>query len=229
MKMLLKNCLIAAAAAGAVGVGALGAGAGATWAQTQAVDSSTDAKRTEAGGDKAADKKAAPKNEAASKKAAAAKKEKGAAAERASRIDPDAPVLAAGGVFKCVDRDGNITYGNVGDVKGCKKIDTEAPNTVPFPKPSAPTAGRAPSKSETGGAQRARDTDRRRILQEELASEEKKLADLKKEFNGGEPERRGDEKNFARYQERTDKLKADVTRSESNIESLRREISAIRE
>ena len=52
---------------------------------------------------------------------------------------------------------------------------------------------------------------------------------MKKEFNGGEPERRGDEKNFAKYQERTDKLKADLTRSESNIESLRREISAIRD
>ena len=35
--------------------------------------------------------------------------------------DPDAPVLAAGGVFKCVDRDGNITYLNVGDAKGCKR------------------------------------------------------------------------------------------------------------
>ncbi len=230
MKMLTKNGLIAIAAAGVFASGALGA----TWAQSQAGDTSTDTQRSETGGDKGASKKAAPKKEAPSKeapskKAAAAKKEREAVAERASRIAPDAPVLAAGGVFKCVDRDGNITYGNVGDVKGCKKIDTEAPNTVPFPKPSAATAGRAPSKSETGGAQRARDTDRRRILQEELASEEKKLAELKKEFNGGEPERRGDEKNFAKYQERTDKLKADLTRSESNIESLRREISAIRD
>ena len=225
MKMLMKNGLIALAAACAFGSGALGA----AWAQSQTGESATDATRREASSDKAVDKKAAAKKESASRKAAAAKKEKEAVAERASRIDPEAPVLAAGGVFKCVDRDGNITYGNVGDVKGCKKIDTEAPNTVPFPKPSAPTAGRAPSKSEGSGAQRTRDTDRRRILQEELASEEKKLAELKKEFNGGEPERRGDEKNFAKYQERTDKLKADVTRSESNIESLRREISAIRD
>lgn len=224
MKMLTKNGMIAIAAAGVFASGALGA----AWAQSQAADTSTETRRSETGGDKAVGKKAAPKKEAPSKKAAAAKKEREAVAERASRIAPDAPVLAAGGVFKCVDRDGNITYGNVGDVKGCKKIDTEAPNTVPFPKPSAPTAGRAPSKAE-GGAQRARDTDRRRILQEELASEEKKLAEMKKEFNGGEPERRGDEKNFAKYQERTDKLKADLTRSESNIESLRREISAIRD
>lgn len=227
MKMLTKNWLIVVAAVGAFGSGVLGV----AWAQTQTQtgDTPADTRRSETGGDKATGTKAAPKKEAAPKKAAAAKKEKEAVAERASRIDPDAPVLAAGGVFKCVDRDGNITYGNVGDVKGCKKIDTEAPNTVPFPKPSAPTAGRLPAKAESSGAQRARDTDRRRILQEELASEEKKLAEMKKEFNGGEPERRGDEKNFARYQERTDKLKADLTRSESNIESLRREISAIRD
>ena len=229
MKMLTKNWLIVVAAVGAFGSGVLGSAWAQAQTQTQTGDTPADTRRSESGGDTATGTKAAPKKEAAPKKAAAAKKEKEAVAERASRIDPDAPVLAAGGVFKGVYLDGNITYGNVGYDKRCKKIDTEAANTVPFPKPSAPTAGRAPAKAESSGAQRARDTDRRRILQEELASEEKKLAEMKKEFNGGEPERRGDEKNFARYQERTDKLKADLTRSESNIESLRREISAIRD
>lgn len=150
--------------------------------------------------------------------------------KRAARIAAeDAPVKANGGVFKCVDRDGSITYGNVGNVKGCKQIETDTVNSVPFPKPASTAARSAsPGKSE-GGAQRARDTDRRRILQEEMASEEKRLADLRKEFNSGEPERRGDEKNYAKYQERSDKLKADVTRSESNIESLRREIANIKD
>ena len=162
---------------------------------------------------------------------AQAKKREPVKVEKAEKaIDPDAPVLAQGGVFKCVDRDGNITYGNVGDVKGCKKIDTDAANTVPAPKPAP---GAAPAKSNTAArgdsAQRARDTDRKRILQEELANEEKKLAELKKEFNGGEPERRGDEKNFQRYQDRTDKLKADVSRGETNVESLRRELGSIRD
>ena len=66
-------------------------------------------------------------------------------------------------------------------------------------------------------------------MQEELAAEEKRLADLKKEFNNGEPERKGDEKNFQKYQDRTEKVKADVTRSESNVESLRRELGSIKE
>ncbi len=145
--------------------------------------------------------------------------------------DPEAPVMAAGGVFKCVDRDGNITYGNVGDVKGCKRIETDAVNTVPFPRASSgPSAKPAPSAPRSdGGAQRARDTDRKRILEEELASEEKKLAELRREFNNGEPERKGDEKNYQRYLDRTEKLKADVARSESNIASLRRELGSIRD
>lgn len=154
-------------------------------------------------------------------KAAEKKSADAAAAEKA-------PMMANGGVFKCVDRDGNITYGNTGDVKGCKRIETDAVNTVPFPRAPA-TAARAPAAKSDGGAQRARDSDRRKILQEELSAEEKKLAELKKEYNAGEPERQGGERNFAKYQERTDKLKADVTRSESNVESLRRELGAIKE
>ena len=154
----MKNLLIVVAAAGAFGAAAMGA----AWAQAQtgqagqagqAGDSAAEKRRnTESSGSKAIEGKApekkAPARKDSAAKKAAAKKEKDEAAERPPRIDPDAPVLAAGGVFKCVDRDGNITYGNVGDVKGCKKIDTDAPNTVPFPKPSVPTAGRAPGKAE---------------------------------------------------------------------------------
>jgi hypothetical protein len=45
-------------------------------------------------------------------------------------------------------------------------------------------------------AQRARDSDARRILADELKREEERLAQLQKEYNNGEPERRGDERNF---------------------------------
>ena len=175
------------------------AAAGPAVAQTQAQD------RKQRNAEKTAEKKAAD----------------AAAAERA-------PVMANGGVFKCVDRDGNITYGNTGDVKGCKRMETDVVNTVPFPRAPA-TAARAPAAKSDGGAQRGRDTDRRKILQEELAAEEKKLVELKKEYNAGEPERQGGERNYAKYQERTEKLKADMTRSESNVESLRRELTTIKE
>ena len=161
--------------------------------------------------------------------AAVAQAKKRSADKSGERVESDVPVKANGGVFKCVDRDGNITYGNVGDVKGCKRIETDAVNSVPFPRAAAPAARSGTAAKNEGGAQRARDTDRRRILQEELSSEEKKLVELRKEFNSGEPERRGDEKNYQKYLDRSEKLKADVTRSESNVESLRRELANIKD
>ena len=60
--------------------------------------------------------------------------------------------------------------------------------------------GAAPAASRPAGArvdpaeQRARDSDARRILQDELQREEDRLAELKKEYNNGEPERQGNER-----------------------------------
>ncbi|MGH8855879.1 MAG: DUF4124 domain-containing protein, partial [Telluria sp.] len=57
---------------------------------------------------------------------------------------------------------------------------------------------------------------------------EKKLADLRRDFNGGEPERQGNERNYAKYQERVAGMRDEIGRSERNIEALRREITNIR-
>jgi len=76
--------------------------------------------------------------------------------------------------------------------------------------------------------QKARDSDRKQILQDELKSEQKKLDDLKKDYNNGEPERLGSERNFAKYQERTSGMKDDIARSTKNIEALQRELSNLK-
>jgi len=52
---------------------------------------------------------------------------------------------------------------------------------------------------------------------------------LQAEFNNGEPERRGDERNYAKYQERVQTLKDALARSDRNIEALRRELGGIRQ
>jgi hypothetical protein len=136
---------------------------------------------------------------------------------------------AGGGVFRCTDAEGKVEYRNVGDTKGCKKIETEAVNTVPFPRPAAKPSPEAKVGARVdNGAQRSRDNDRRRILEDEMASEQKRLTELKAEYNNGEPERRGDERNFQRYTDRVEKLKADISRSEANVESLRRELGTVR-
>jgi hypothetical protein len=139
-------------------------------------------------------------------------------------------------VYLCIDANGNREYKNTGATKGCKKVDlpgvTTIPGGPPAKKATASAAKPATSPSDfprvDDAVQKARDSDRKQILQEELKSEEKKLADLRAEYNNGEPERRGDERNYAKYQERTASLKDDIGRSEKNVEALKRELSNLK-
>jgi hypothetical protein len=77
------------------------------------------------------------------------------------------------------------------------------------------------------GAQRSRDADARRILEAELRAETDRLEALQKEYNNGEPERRGDERNFQKYQDRVADLKAGIARKENDIAALKRELAKL--
>lgn len=79
------------------------------------------------------------------------------------------------------------------------------------------------------GEQRARDQDRRRILEQELRKEEARLKELREEFRDGEPERRGDERNYQKYLDRVQRLKDDIARTESAMASLKRELAGLRD
>ena len=148
-------------------------------------------------------------------------------AQRPPAVAPSAPptVATSSGLLKCVDADGKVEYRNVGETRGCTVMKTDPVNTAPFPRPQAKPASAGRTDS---AAQRGRDSDRRKILEDELASEEKRLIELRREFNNGEPERRGDERNYQRYLDRTERLKADISRGEANVDSLRRELGATR-
>ena len=144
-------------------------------------------------------------------------------------------VYASSDVYLCVDANGTKEYKNTGATKGCKKVDLPGITTVPAPKRVA-TSGSSPRKTAhtshspagfpkvDGDTQKSRDSERKQILLEERRAEEQKLADLKKEYNNGEPERRGDERNYAKYQSRVANLKESIERSEKNIQALDREI-----
>ena len=100
---------------------------------------------------------------------------------------------------------------------------------IQSPKPR-PTAGApvppAPNRERVDAAeQRNRDSDARRILEAELRKEEEQLANLRKEFNNGEPERRGDERNYQKYLDRVAEMKATIARKESDVAALRRELA----
>ncbi len=99
----------------------------------------------------------------------------------------------------------------------------------------AGSAGGKPAATSPDGfpkvdpaAQRTRDSDRRRILEDELKKEEGHLAEVKKEYNNGEPERLGDERNYQKYLDRVQRLKDDIQRTEGNLSSIRRELGALK-
>ncbi len=76
--------------------------------------------------------------------------------------------------------------------------------------------------------QRERDADARRILEAELRREETKLAELKKDFNNGEPERQGNERNYQRYLDRVEEMKQSIARKEADLAAIRRELGRTR-
>lgn len=144
-------------------------------------------------------------------------------------------------IFECVDAQGRKSFTNTSENKGCKRLNVQPIATVPAPRLPAASAGngnpiRPAVDQRTAGfprvevdTQRARDNDRRRILEDELKAEEDRLTRLRTEFNGGQPERNGDEtRNFARYQERVARMQEDIQRSESNVAALRRELAMLR-
>jgi len=118
--------------------------------------------------------------------------------------------------------------------RGCRGIEG-APITVMQGRPPTRAAsgnGVAPVASRPGdridpAAQRARDSDARRILADELRREEDRLTALQKDFNNGEPERRGDERNFQKYQDRVADMKAGIQRKEADIAALKREMAKL--
>lgn len=115
--------------------------------------------------------------------------------------------------------------------RGCRTIEGAPITVVAPPRPAAPRPAAAPRDGETSRVeardQRARDSDARRILEAELKREEEALAALQKEFNNGEPERQGGERNFARYQERVEELRNAVARKQADIAAIRRELAKL--
>lgn len=137
------------------------------------------------------------------------------------------PAYAEQDLYKCTDASGRVTYTNTGSVKGCTRIAVD-PVVIPklaTPQKSQPSPPGFPKVDSS--TQKARDSDRRRILEDELRDKEAKLADLKREYNNGEPERQGNERNYQRYLDRVARLKADIARTESDIGSIKSEIAKV--
>ncbi len=138
-----------------------------------------------------------------------------------------APALAD--TCKYVDKEGRTIYSNV-PIKNARKL-TCFQEPAPPPEPSkarveGPSAGAsdAGQKRVEPSTQRRRDDDRRKILEDELAREQKALEDAKKALGEQRAQRTGDERNYARAQERLKPFEEAVTLHEKNISSIRQEL-----
>ena len=120
--------------------------------------------------------------------------------------------------------------------KGCRTIEGTPITVVQAPRPRAAAA--APASAAVPGArgadarvdagqQRVRDDERRRVLQTELRQAEERLAAAQKEFNNGQGERRGDERNYQKYLDRMAELKDNIARFEADVQALKREIAKL--
>jgi hypothetical protein len=125
--------------------------------------------------------------------------------------------------------------------KNCRTIEGAPVTIVQTPKPAARSNSPIASPSRDGragdgrssdarvdpNAQRQRDSDARRLLEAELKREEARLADMQKEFNSGEPERQGGERNYQKYADRVADMRSAITRKEEDIAAIKRELAKL--
>jgi septal ring factor EnvC (AmiA/AmiB activator) len=126
---------------------------------------------------------------------------------------------AQGEIYKCPDPSGRPTYTNVKrDTAGknCTMVSREVSVVPSFPMPRTAQAGTSRNES------------RRKILESELDSEQKLLSDAKQKLAEQEATRDGEERNYARVQERLKPYQDSVQQHEKNIEQLQRELALSR-
>ena len=133
----------------------------------------------------------------------------------------------SGATYRCVDDHGRSTYTNIKEEmagKKCTLVSREV-SVVPAQKaavqPKAVPAAPGPSAS-------SRATDRRKILEEELGDEEKRLGQARDKLAEQQAIRNGDERNYQRVLDRLKPYMDSVEQHEKNIAQLKRELSAIR-
>jgi len=144
----------------------------------------------------------------------------------ASAQSPSVYYVCPGNVFT------NTITPKEAETRGCKSREAQQPTTITGPKVRAAAGGATASgpKSEKvdSAEQRARDSDARRILQEELRRAEERLEEMQREFNNGEPGRRGDEiRNNQKYIDRVAEMKAAITRQEADVAAIKRELAKL--
>ena len=146
---------------------------------------------------------------------------------------------------KYEDAEGRIIYSNVAQQGMKKVICFEPPEPAPAPpaKQKRKAQGPADFPKVDPATQKARDENRRRILQEELAAEDARLADARRALEEGRqvPETYSRQvvapdgkvttqtfRNVPKYEAKVRGLEEDVKLHERNIEALRKELGNLK-
>lgn len=127
------------------------------------------------------------------------------------------PVVVEGTTYKCYTESGAYSYFNV----------PGAPYRGPEPsgKSASPTPGYPRVDATT---QKSRDEMRRKVLTDELSSEEKLLDEARTAYDNGAPVPLPEEKADAeRYRQRIGRLRQAVQLHERNIDALKKELATI--
>jgi Domain of unknown function (DUF4124) len=142
------------------------------------------------------------------------------------------PMLVHADIYKGVDENGHVTYSS-SPIKGGKKLYLEPlPTMVPPANVQAP----ADFPSVDNETQKKRDDTRRKILQDELNTEQKLLDEATQNLQEGEsnPEVfKGQDgrtyRNVAKYDEKVKALQEQVDSHKNNVDALKTELSKLPE
>ena len=138
----------------------------------------------------------------------------------------------AQGMFQCVDEDGRKTFSNVKladkAIKCTAMYLTPVTSVPPAPVTKPPAARPAGFPKVEENAQKARDNDRRRILENELEAERGNLDQARKELTEQEGIRNGNEQNYQKVLDRLEPYKNRAALHERNIEAIEKELAKLR-
>ena len=138
------------------------------------------------------------------------------------------PTPSPNTLYLCQD-DGKSIYTNTQLNKRCKAFALGSMAQEKKPPQSAPAAPAStspltfPKVSEV--TQKARDADRKSILKEELASEQKQLDEARKELIKEENRLAREEKNYKIITEKLQPIREKIALHQRNIQALQKELS----
>jgi hypothetical protein len=139
------------------------------------------------------------------------------------------PTVVEGTTYKCYTASGAFSYFNVPDAA---PRGADAPATRRSTAPASVSV--APAQSSgfprvDPATQRSRDDMRRKVLGDELATEERLLGDARTAYANGAPPPLPEEQSSAeKYRQRIARLRATVDLHERNVEALRKELGNTR-